>query len=237
MLLGMGGAKSEEVPRTVGDAKAAFQAAYGAPVGSMSQGFVNEMLTSVTLATVSADYKYTRVFAVGFETLCESFLAAVPNEAQRSKIHDAMCVALELDAKKVVQDAAALKEAAGSMTEEQILATADLKSGVKYSYPLGAGLLTLMPLVGSPPSTDVIDRWCEALGLTPIRLQKDWMFFEKALQQMADGRQMMLEMQASAKRKEAATLKAKADKAAEEAKAAEATEEATEESAPPPAAA
>ena len=65
------GGKKAAVPRTVGEAKEAFQQAYGAPVGSMAQGFVNEMLTSVTLATVTPSYKYSRIFAVGFETLCE----------------------------------------------------------------------------------------------------------------------------------------------------------------------
>lgn len=215
----------------MGEAKAAFQEAYGAPVGSLAQGFVNEMLTSVTLATVSPSYKYTRVFAVGFETLCESFLAAIPSEKQRADIHDAMCVALELDGAKLKADAEALKAAASGSTEEQLLALPEFREiaeGHKYSYPFGAGLLTLMPLVGAPPNPEVIERWCTSLGLTSIRLSKDWTFFEKALQQIADGRQMMIEMKASAKRKEAAALKAKADKAAAAAAAEESPVEASE---------
>ena len=76
MLLGMGGEKSD-VPRTVGEAKAAFQAAYGKPTPTLAQGFVGELLTSVTLATVHPTYEYTRVLAVGFEALCESFLVRV----------------------------------------------------------------------------------------------------------------------------------------------------------------
>ena len=128
MLLGMGGNKPE-VPRTVGEAKAAFQQEYGRPVSMLAQGFVGEMLTSVTLATVAprcvptttwaaapptaphaptantrhtpppptwCSYKYTRVMAVGFEALCDSFLAGMESESQRASLHDAMCIAVEV---------------------------------------------------------------------------------------------------------------------------------------------
>ena len=60
--------------RTPGEAKAAFQEAYRKPTPMLAQGFVGELLTSVTLATVHPTYKYTRVLAVGFEALCDSFL-------------------------------------------------------------------------------------------------------------------------------------------------------------------
>ena len=100
MLLGMGG-KQPDVPRTVGEAKAAFQEAYGKPVTTLAQSFVSEMLTAVTLATAVPSYKYSRVFAVGFEALCDSFLSSIPNEAQRNELRDCMCTALELDGKKV----------------------------------------------------------------------------------------------------------------------------------------
>jgi len=223
MLLGMGGRKPDDVPRTVGDAKAAFQKVYGRPVSTLAQGFVSEMLTSVTLATVVPSYKYSRIFAVGFEALCDSFLVSIPTDQQRTELRDAMCTALELDGKQLKTDSDALKAAAGGMSEAELLAMAELTEvrGQKYSYPFGAGLLTLMPLVGAPPSAEVIGRWAEAVEMSSIRLEKDWMFFEKALKQMSDARQMMMEMQASAKRKEAKALKEKADKAAKAAAEAE----------------
>lgn len=222
MLLGMGG-KKPAVPRTVGEAKAAFQKEYGRPVSTLAQSFVSEMLTSVTLATAAPSYKYTSVFAVGFEALCDSFLTAIPNEQQREQLKSAMCVAVELDSEQLKKDADALKAIAASKTEDDLLALPELKvlEGQKYSYPVGAGLLTLMPLVDAPPNAEVIKRWSTALGVSPVRLEKDWMFFEKALKQMADARTMMMEMQASAKRKEAKALKEKAEKAAAAAEEAE----------------
>ena len=54
-------------PLAAHQSQAAFQAAYGKPTPMLAQGFVGELLTSVTLATVHPTYKYTRVMAVGFE--------------------------------------------------------------------------------------------------------------------------------------------------------------------------
>tara|TARA_B110001452_G_scaffold214847_1_gene185859 strand:+ start:501 stop:629 length:129 start_codon:yes stop_codon:yes gene_type:complete len=36
-------------------------------------------------------------------------LVAIPNDTQRAEIHDSMCVALEFDTKKLVNDVADLK--------------------------------------------------------------------------------------------------------------------------------
>jgi hypothetical protein len=225
MLLGMGGEKSE-VPRTVGEAKAAYQAAYGKPTPTLAQGFVGELLTSVTLATVHPTYEYTRVLAVGYEALCDSFLVAISDEARRKELHDCMCTALELDADQIKADSDALKAQAAGMSEADFLGLPELKAlaGQKYSYPIGAGLLTLMPVVegGATPTAPMIERWATALGVSELRLSKDWMFFEKALKSMADARTMMIEMQAAAKRKEAKALAEKADKAAKAAEAAQA---------------
>ena len=126
MLLGMGG-KQPDVPRTVGEAKAAFQEAYGKPVTTLAQSFVSEMLTAVTLATAVPSYKYSRVFAVGFEALCDSFLSSIPNEAQRNELRDCMCTALELDGNQLKTDANALTAEAGGMTEADLLASAEFK--------------------------------------------------------------------------------------------------------------
>merc|ERR1719164_168967 len=113
------------------------------------------------------------------------------------------------------------------MTEADLLASAEFKElGQRYSYPYGAGLLTLMPMVGSPPTAEVIGRWAESLSLSSVRLEKDWMFFEKALKNIQDARAMMMKMHASAKRKEAKALQEKAEKAAKAAAEAEAEPEA-----------
>ena len=94
-------------------------------------------------------------------------------------------------------------------------------SDIKYSYQLGAGLLALMPLVDVEPSDEAIARWCEKLNLPGSRLQKDWAFYVDAQEKMVQAKQMVMEMAAAAKRKEAQKLKDDAEKAAKEAADAE----------------
>lgn len=212
-------------PQNVGEAKAAFQAAYPRPVSALANGFVNEMLTGITLASLSPAFKYTRIFALGFEALCETFLEALPEE-DRKPLRDAMCVGLGLDETKLAKDAASLKAELDGKAEEDAFACTDFETikgiqNYKYSYVFGAGVLSLMPVVGTEVSKEAIDRWSDALGLRPDRLQKDWAFYEAATTKLVEVRQMMMEMQASTKRKEAQKLREEAEKAAREADEAE----------------
>lgn len=91
----------------------------------------------------------------------------------------------------------------------------------KYSYPLGAGLLALMPLVDVEPSDEVIERWATKLSLPATRWQKDYAFYKDAQEKLVQVKQMMMEMAAATKRKEAQKLKDEAAKAAKEAAEAE----------------
>jgi len=212
-------------PKTVGDAKIAFQAAYGRPVGGVQQGFVAEMLTSVTLAMLAPTYQENRVFSLGFENLCTTFLGGAVSEEQQAKLHDSLCAGVGFDKDAVAAEAAALEAFATGKTEDELLASDDLAAiaaagNFKYSYPLGAGILTLMPLVGVEPSDEAIERWCTQLKLPTARLQKDYAFYVDAQRKLVEVKQMMMEMQAAGKRKEAQKLKEEAAKAAAEAEAA-----------------
>ena len=71
MLLGMGEAVEGKVPATTGEAKVAFNSAYGRPVGGMQQGFVNELLTSIVLTYIRPSYQPSRVFYLGITSLCD----------------------------------------------------------------------------------------------------------------------------------------------------------------------
>ena len=86
---------------------------------------------------------------------------------------------------------------------------------------LGAGVLALMPLVDVEPTDEAIARWSEKLALPASRLQKDWAYFKDAQEKIVQAKQMMMEMAAAGKRKEAAKLKEEAEKAAAEATEAE----------------
>jgi hypothetical protein len=215
-----------EARATIGEAKVAFNGKYARPVNGPQQGFVNEMLTSVTLATCQRTYKPSRVFYLGYETLCKTFLAAVDSDFEREKLYDALAEGVGFDGPELKKEAEKLASSAGGLTEEQLFAAEDLalipSAGLKYNYPLGAGLIALMPLVSVEPSDESIARWCGKLGLPASRLQSDYAFFKDAQQKMAQAQQMLMEMAAASKRKEAKKLLEDAEKAAKEAAEAEA---------------
>jgi len=185
------------LPKTIGEAKAAFQKKYGRPVNKFVQGFVNEMLASVTLAVMKPRFQRSKVFSLGFEALCETFLESV-NQEEKKELHDALCMAVGFDPKMVRKEAENLEAFANGKTEDELLAAEELKAiaaagNFKYSYPLGAGLLTLMPMVGVEPSDEAIERWCTQLNLPASRLQKDWTLYVDAQRRMAEGRLMLKE--------------------------------------------
>jgi len=219
-----------KTPQTVGDAKEAFQEAYGRPVTNVLQGFVQEMITSTQFALVAPSYEYSRVFSVGFDKLCGIFLQASPSEADREAIRSSMCIGLGMDPKMVKKDAEALLAAAQGMTEEQLFEAADLKKIIakegsfKYTYTFGAGLICLMEAVGTEPGPEAIDSWCERLGMKSNAFKRDYQYYLDSVKKMDGVKEMMLQMQVAAKRAEATRLAEKAAKAAKEAEEAEAAE-------------
>jgi len=215
-----------QTPTNIGEAKDAFNAKYGRPVNGMQQGFINEMLTACTLALVQPSYQPSRVFYLGIDSLTKVFLESV-EEDERERLVAALCAGLGMDMVQLRAEASKLAEVASSCaSEEELFAAEDVKAIVdagnfKYSYPLGAGILALMPLVDVEPSDEAIARWCGKLSLPASRLQKDYAFYKDAQEKMVQVRQMMMEMAAAGKRKEAQKLKDAAEKAAAEAAEAE----------------
>ena len=137
---------------TCGDRKVMFYEAMSKSLGvapehtqlpGTAQSFVNEMLTSEGIAMNSKKYRYSRIFAVGFNTLCDIFLSAGIREDSAKLARDALCVAYGFEPKTVYKDAEALKAAAEGKSEEEVLALKDLTdlaaSDTQYSYALGAG--------------------------------------------------------------------------------------------------
>jgi len=224
-------------PANVDQAKKQFNAAYGRPVSSTAQGFVSEIIQSTCFALQSPNYAYSRVYAVGFEALCKVFLESCPSDADREAIRSSMCIALGMDPAQVRRDSEELTALADGMAEEELLATSDFKdisaiNGFKYTYTLGAGLITLMPVVGTEPTAESIDRWCSGLNIGASRLQTDYAYYKSSLEKVAQVKEMMLQMQVASKKAEAKRLAAKAEAAAKEAEEEEAKEAAA--STPPP---
>jgi len=219
-----------KTPQTVGEAKDAFQKAYGRPVGTIEQVFVQEILSLSQMAIVASNYEYSRVWSAGFQGLCEIFLSGCKTDGDREAIRSSMCIGLGMDPSKVKRDAEeVIAQVSDGMTEEQLFELSDLKKiaakgNFKYTYVLGTGLVKMMQAVNVEPGEASIDRWCEKLNLRPNAFKRDWTYYQSAVGKLDAAKEMMLQMQVSAKRQEAARLAKKAEAAAKEAEDAEAAE-------------
>ena len=156
-------------PTTISEAKMGFERAYGLPVPMSTQAFVNEMSSSTVVVFQSKDYQYSRIFALGFETLAGTFMFEIQDDAKREKAKDALATGLGFERKTLKKDADDLLAWVEGKTEEDVLALDDMKKLAeksKYSYTLGAGLIALMTKVGATPEgTDgAITRWCSDMG-------------------------------------------------------------------------
>jgi len=218
-----------QIPATIGEAKSRFQAALGKyqTPAMPTQSFINSMLTQ-QFALVAPTYRYSRIYSVGFEFLCQAYLPVTcrtPEDAE--KIRKAMYTALDFDPMQCKADAEQLLAFAAGKSEAELLGSDDFQQvkekPFKYSLQFGAGLITLMKAVGVEPGKESIDRWCAALNLpNAASLTRDWENFNLQMSKLETFQEMMLQMNAAAKRTEAARLKAKAEAAAKEATDAEA---------------
>jgi len=214
-------------PENVGVAKKRFQESYGKILSMPAQAFVNNMLMQ-QVALIAPNYQYSRVFAVGFESLCTVFLpstCSTPENAEQAR--RALYAGLGMDPDQCKADSESLLSLAAGKTEADLLESEDFakikEADFKYSYQFGAGLVALMKAVGTEPSADAISRWCTALDLNAnATLTRDWEFYESQIVKLEGLKEMLLQMTAASKRNEADRLKAKAAEAAKEAAEAEA---------------
>eukprot|EP00310_Coccolithus_braarudii_P020302 CAMPEP_0183353302 /NCGR_PEP_ID=MMETSP0164_2-20130417/33179_1 /TAXON_ID=221442 /ORGANISM="Coccolithus pelagicus ssp braarudi, Strain PLY182g" /LENGTH=332 /DNA_ID=CAMNT_0025525957 /DNA_START=20 /DNA_END=1018 /DNA_ORIENTATION=+ len=182
-----------ERPATVSAAHAAFHGAYtGTVIKSVTQKFLNFIIEDC--ATIYR-FNYNRVYALGFATLCDAFLAtSCFSEADVQATKKALCFGLGMEASAVWADAAELSLLAQGMCKADLFESADFAQlraeakRTKYSYALGVGLVLLMRAVGetalqsmsgtygapATASTDdgAIQRWCAELGLTPVFVKR-----------------------------------------------------------------
>ena len=143
-------------------------------------------------------------------------------------MRSSLCVAFDMEQTQVEEDCEALKALSEGLTEAEVLALDDLTAlsatgstgrGVTYSYTLGAGLATLMKRASVDPSEAVIARWCDTLGLNCKSVfTRDYTYFESSVQKFAQMKEMLAQMEASAKRDAAKRAAAKADAAEADAK-------------------
>lgn len=215
----MADGKTPTAGMTVQEAKEAFASSFGDRILSMPlQAFIGEMLQSSTYAMASRDYRYSRVMALGFVRLCDTFLTLTDDET-KLQVQKGMCDALQYPGgfEAVKKDAAALMADAEGKDEDGLLALADIKglAPFKYTYISGAGLCALMLDAGLTPETSIA-KWSDELGLNcKGALERDYNYFRTSIQKLSDMKEMLAQMKASSdKKKEKAEEPAAAESSA-----------------------
>lgn len=166
-----------EAPQTVGEARNIFYKLYRGSFDPVVKNFIEEMLESLTIARQSPAFRYSAVLAVGFESLCKTVLQACRNDEESSIVRRALCMSLGLDPETIKDDAEKLRSLASESSEEQLLSSEYFEQvaavkNFRYTYPFGAGLLALMPLVGQEATEETIQRWCTKLNFNKFNTEK-----------------------------------------------------------------
>lgn len=225
-----GGSSMANPMRSVQDGKDAFQESWGdgvvggwgegtAPLPMSTQAFVNEMITTVTVAMASPNYMYSSLFGLGFETLVSYYTLEVRRPEQKEKLRVALAGALLADPAQMKADAEALRAVAEGLSEEALFESAEFKrlaalgGKFKYTYVFGVGLIQLMQLV--EPKVDPVvgaSAWTKRLGL-PCENQatRDATYFKAQMEKLELMKDMFAQMKAAG---EKAAAKAAEDKAA-----------------------
>jgi len=219
------------LPANVGEAKDRFYGSYGGALPMGIAAFVNEMIQSTTFAMASPQWEYSRVYALGLNELCDEFLSQARAEGQADKVRASLCVAFGYDSDVIRADGDALKAAAKGKDAAGIFALDDLKAiaangeannkgavgAVKYTYTFGAGLVGLMQQAEIEPKEN-IKPWCDELNLKcEGAFSRDYAYYEMSIKKLADMKELMVQMKASADRDKANREEAKAKAAAGEA--------------------
>merc|ERR1712028_89887 len=151
-----------------------------APLPMSTQAFVNEMITTVTVAQASANYEYSSIFGLGFETLVSYYTLEVRKPESKEKMRVALAKALLRDPTQMKADAEALKASAAGKTVDELFETAEFKRLIglngkfKYTYVFGVGLIQLMQLVETPVDPVAgASAWSKKLGLPYFKAQME----------------------------------------------------------------
>lgn len=211
--------KTRTAGMTVAESKAAFQSVVGNRALSMElAAFSQEIMQSTTFATASANYRYSRVMALGFRKLCDTFIIMTDDDT-KLKVQEGLCAALAdfPSLEQVNKDAESLTAEAEGKDEAALLEMAELSSlsPFKYTYISGAGLCALMQAAGLSPETS-IPVWSEKLSLNcKGALGRDYDYSKTAITKLEGMKDMLEQMKTAGDRRKAEAAEKKAEKAEE----------------------
>lgn len=218
--------------RTVSDTKRAFYSRHSRPVNSLYRRVVEELMVEMHLLSVSVDFSYDPIYALGVVTTFDRFMQGYRPEADRESIFAAICAGVEADAQTLRQDAQQVAESVKGLDLAGFKAAiADLESGgdgfkgylaaiatrekFKYTRLFGVGLYTLAEsidakaLATKESRIELFQPLCDAMGIPSERLDKDLELYRSNLEKMVQAKAVMDDIIAADRKKKEDRAKAK----------------------------
>lgn len=226
--------------RTVSDTKRAFYNNFDRPVTSVYRRVIEELMVEMHLLSVSGDFVYDPIYALGIVTTFNKFMEGYRPEGDTETIFTALCKSVESTPEQYRQDAQYalstvdgmslddLKGLLSNLSEANdeglagILKSVAAHERFKYSRAFGIGFYTLTDQIAPDLVKDkealmeFMREAADALGISFDKLQKDIELYRSNLDKMVQAKALMAEVLEAErkKREERAQAKAEQDKAA-----------------------
>jgi len=227
--------------RTVSDTKRAFYNNFSRPVTSVYRRVIEELMVEMHLLSVSDDFVYDSIYALGIVTTYDTFMEGYRPEGDIEPIFSALCHALESTPEQYRNDAQQASGWVEGMSLEDFKnllhnlesAPAEGLAGTlkgvaeralfKYSRAFGIGFYTLIAKIAPDLVKDkeqlmaFMKEAAESLSISFDKLQKDIELYRSNMDKMVQAKALMAEMLEAErkKREERAQAKAEKEKAAE----------------------
>jgi photosystem II biogenesis protein Psp29 len=214
--------------RTVSDTKRTFYSLHTRPINTVYRRVVEELIVEMHLLSVSVDFSYNSIYALGVVTAFDRFMQGYAPESDQSSIFSAICHAVEQDPQRYRQDADKLQTLAESLPVKDLVAwlsqlerldrDLDLQTQLqaianhpnfKYSRLFAVGLFSLLELAdpqllkNDQQQGDVLKAIAQGLNLSEDKLTKDLELYSSNLDKMAQALIVMTDiLEADRKKRE-----------------------------------
>ena len=212
-------------PPTVADTKSKFLAAYTKPIPALFNVVIQEFLVQSHLCRYNSNYEYDPIIGLGFVSVFDQVTDGM-DSAEQPAIFKAYIEALGEDVAQYRSDAEKMCELASSSSAEDLKpdasgnelqkALAKVADKEKYYYTkwFGVGLFRMLELSGAT-EPKALETLVASLGIKTEAVNRDLLMYKGVLSKMSAAKDLMEEMMAREKKKQAERDAEKAGKAAE----------------------
>ena len=197
--------------QTIADSKQAFHKAFPYVIAPLYRRLADELLVELHLLSHQTHFHSTSLFAVGLQTVFDTFTQGYKPQEQTQALYAALCACNGFDAAQLAETAKTCLDAAAEQSIEAIgpwLESLRLNDGAHYSRLMAIGLFRVMQLArgdSQTPTDEALRDQCkdaaQSLNFPQERLEKDLAQFAANSERMTQAVDLMQETIAAERRK------------------------------------